>query len=468
MAYDTRGYMTTQIDSGSSGAVSTIVDTYDPGGRKTNQLRDGVTSTFTMDNVGRLTLQNRGGNLSSFAYDNVGHLTLKHNAGDSAVTMNRNLLGQVTTYMDGSTLCTNTWDVKGNLTNENIGGVLTTFGWDQENRMTSRTHGVNALNFVYDESHHLRYEFNPASEDEGVSFNYLDDVVFARYDTLFGTRLEQMTAWQGQNLANASLDFLIDPLGSFVGKTSSTGVGDLVAFFPYGEIEDPNGARPPSNDWQFVGSYGVYAFSEFLKLMWHRWYDANAGSFRSVDPLWPRESAYGYVNGMPQMMVDWEGLQAPQVTYSECIFEGTTRYLLTERQACILCQQTKRKKTRAQAERICTNVRDTRLGPAPPRVPRKSSTPGYVDPPRGVEIIVGICNQFLPSSAGFLVDASTNANATLCATTLKKLEKLWASLCEDETPGRDKYPNTPPQYWDSYCAYLDDAINRWKVFCQSV
>lgn len=95
--------MINQVDSGSSGAVSTIVDTYDPGGRKSKQLRDGVTSTYTMDKVGRLTLQNKGGDLSSFAYDKVGHLPLKHNAEETALTMTRNLLGQVTTYTDGST-----------------------------------------------------------------------------------------------------------------------------------------------------------------------------------------------------------------------------------------------------------------------------------------------------------------------------------------------------------------------------
>ena len=38
--------------------------------------------------------------------------------------------------------------------------------------------------------------------------------------------------------------------------------------------------------------------------MWHRWYSANVGSFRSIDPLWPRESAYGYADGVPHGWID--------------------------------------------------------------------------------------------------------------------------------------------------------------------
>jgi len=103
------------------------------------------------------------------------------------------------------------------------------------------------------------------------------------------------------------LDFLLDPLGSVIGKTSSSGVEDLSAYFPYGERT--YGARPVSDLWAFVGWLGYRRFDDTLYDVWNRWYETNAGHWKSLDALWPDELAYMYVAGMPAMTVDWKGLQ---------------------------------------------------------------------------------------------------------------------------------------------------------------
>lgn len=308
MGYDNRGYLTTMIDSGSSGAVSTIVDTYDSAGRKTKQVRDGVTSTYTMDNDDRLTLENRGGNLSSFAYDQDRNLTVLHNHGQNAVTMSHNALGQVVTSIAGSVVTTNTWDNAGRKTLANAGGTLTTFGWDQENRMVSRARNAEYDAFVYDEANHLRYRHDPTSETpDSLSYNYLDDNTFTVYSGQFGTRSEQMTPLEGVNVGNDDLDFLLDPLGSVIGKTSSSGVEDLAQFFPYGGPYA--GARPVSDLWAFVGSLGYRRFDDTLYDVWNRWLETDTGHWKSLDPLWPHQLAYVYVDGMPVIGTDAAGMQ---------------------------------------------------------------------------------------------------------------------------------------------------------------
>jgi len=91
-----------------------------------------------------------------------------------------------------------------------------------------------------------------------------------------------------------------------IGKTSSSGVEDLSAYFPYGERT--YGARPVSDLWAFVGSLGYRRFDDTLYDVWNRWLETNAGHWKSLDPLWPDELPYMYVAGMPHATVDPSGL----------------------------------------------------------------------------------------------------------------------------------------------------------------
>jgi len=54
------------------------VDTYDAAGRKTKQVRNTTTTTYTYDNASRLTGQQTSGAFSTFTYDAVGNQTVKH------------------------------------------------------------------------------------------------------------------------------------------------------------------------------------------------------------------------------------------------------------------------------------------------------------------------------------------------------------------------------------------------------
>ncbi len=112
------------------------IDTYDAGGRKTKQVRDGNPSTYSYDGINRLTGQQKAGAFATFTMDSVGNVLSKWHQGRQPITMIYDPASRITTIQDGPTLVTQTYDSNGNMILENRGGVLSTYSYDRENRLS--------------------------------------------------------------------------------------------------------------------------------------------------------------------------------------------------------------------------------------------------------------------------------------------------------------------------------------------
>ena len=83
------GRTTTLVESVSGANAVIIVDTYDAAGRKTKQVRNTTTTTYTYDNADRLTGQRVTGARATFVMDAVGNITVKSQEGASPQTITR-------------------------------------------------------------------------------------------------------------------------------------------------------------------------------------------------------------------------------------------------------------------------------------------------------------------------------------------------------------------------------------------
>jgi RHS repeat-associated protein len=105
------------------------------------------------------------------------------------------------------------------------------------------------------------------------------------------------------------LDYVPDALGSIHSVIDQdANVVKTMRYKPYGEVLSRSGTVADRH-YQWVGSYGYRATfapssSHYVRA---RHYSATAGSWSTVDPLWPDESAYGYVNGRSVSIPDSSG-----------------------------------------------------------------------------------------------------------------------------------------------------------------
>lgn len=105
------------------------------------------------------------------------------------------------------------------------------------------------------------------------------------------------------------LDYIPDALGSIHSVIDQdANVVKTMRYKPYGEVLSRSGTVADRH-YQWVGSYGYRATfapssSHYVRA---RHYSATAGSWTTVDPLWPDESAYGYVGGHATIATDPSG-----------------------------------------------------------------------------------------------------------------------------------------------------------------
>lgn len=105
-------------------------------------------------------------------------------------------------------------------------------------------------------------------------------------------------------------EFLPDALGSVVQTThGTTGAGRTLRYGPYGSTLSDNGAWDvPRFEWVGQWGYRTTNLPESEQYVRARHYSSKRGQWTSVDPLWPRQSAYGYVTGRPATVTDRYGL----------------------------------------------------------------------------------------------------------------------------------------------------------------
>jgi RHS repeat-associated protein len=98
-----------------------------------------------------------------------------------------------------------------------------------------------------------------------------------------------------------------DTNGNTVALTDATTATDTWEYWPYGEVRTRTGTNP--TPFQFVGTLGYYTDSANSRIYVRaRTYRQGLGRWQTVDPLWPRRSAYGYARMRPQTVADPSGL----------------------------------------------------------------------------------------------------------------------------------------------------------------
>jgi len=132
----------------------------------------------------------------------------------------------------------------------------------------------------------------------------------ATYTTFAG-----MVVHQRKNGVDTEL--ISDPLGSVVKtKDASGNETSRTEYWPYGEVQSSTGSNP--TPFGFVGTLGYYRDLATRLYVRARYLRPDQGRWQTVDPLWPDESAYGYVRNMPLLWTDGTGL-GPQQCFAACM-----------------------------------------------------------------------------------------------------------------------------------------------------
>jgi RHS repeat-associated protein len=110
-----------------------------------------------------------------------------------------------------------------------------------------------------------------------------------------------------ENRGGVKTLFMPDTLGNVIetrnmdtgAQTSST------TYWPYGEVRTQTGTNP--SPFGFCGVWGYYTQAGQPTYVRARYYRPNLGRWQTVDPLWPWQKAYAYVNGKPVKKKDFYG-----------------------------------------------------------------------------------------------------------------------------------------------------------------
>jgi len=103
--------------------------------------------------------------------------------------------------------------------------------------------------------------------------------------------------------------YVSDTLGSVVKTVDEAGmVTSESTYWPYGEVRTYSGTNP--SRWGFVGTHGYLVVVSANLYVRARSYRADLGRWLSLDPYWPGEPAYQYVEGSPTVLADPSGLQS--------------------------------------------------------------------------------------------------------------------------------------------------------------
>jgi len=142
----------------------------------------------------------------------------------------------------------------------------------------------------------------------------------------------------GCDKAGVRTDFLTDHLGSIIAEVDQDeNVTYQARYSAFGQATSSTGT---GCGFGWVGSYGyretgLPRMSHYVRA---RHYSFLTGNWSTVDPLWPDESAYGYVRGAGTSRVDYSGLNAIPPGLARCLgrkpkaacFECAYKYFRTE------------------------------------------------------------------------------------------------------------------------------------------
>ncbi len=139
--------------------------------------------------------------------------------------------------------------------------------------------------------------------------------------------------------------YIPDPLGSLVECRNSSGAKTYSAeYWPYGELQTSTGTNPSS--WGYVGLLGYLVDSATMLYVRARYLMTKIARWLTVDPLWPWQKKYLYVDNTPGVFSDYSGLQPDRAGcgssvcdegYDECIKNAEESYRKCIGIASILC-----------------------------------------------------------------------------------------------------------------------------------
>jgi RHS repeat-associated protein len=102
--------------------------------------------------------------------------------------------------------------------------------------------------------------------------------------------------------------YVPDPSGSTIALLDDKQkITDTFSYSPFGELKSRTGTTP--TPFQYIGTKGYYTDPNNRIYVRARTYQPNYARWMTVDPLWPGESAYGYVRGNPVSFSDPLGRQ---------------------------------------------------------------------------------------------------------------------------------------------------------------
>jgi len=177
------------------------------------------------------------------------------------------------------------------LTSVVAGGVTTTMVYDYDGNLVQKTVGGQVTRYVYAGGPAPIVEIN-------VNTGAQKDFIQANGRT-----------W-GVMEATQNTYFHHDAIGSVVALSNDSGqVTDTYEYEPFGKLLNHQGTS--TNDYQFVGGYGVRKLNDTLDTMGMRQYSEKVGRFTTQDPMGTGsddKNLYRYVRNAPENYFDPTGL----------------------------------------------------------------------------------------------------------------------------------------------------------------
>jgi RHS repeat-associated protein len=247
-----------------------------------------------------------------FVYDSVGNVLVKQHQGQPPQTMQQDAANRLTTLTWGSTVTGYSFNAAGNMTAENQAGAITGYICDGENRLLQTTYPDFSISkYTYQGDGMRRTKQDPKKPTRTAvrtlvwdGSDYLGRLKMAMsvyYPTVAGEIVSE-------NRNGVESFYTPDTNGNTMRLRNVNGtVTDEWTYWPYGEVRTRTGTTPtPFTFGGVVGYYAeqlgnkFYVRARYLQTFLARWL--------TVDPLWPREEAYGYVQSAPTWNIDPSGL----------------------------------------------------------------------------------------------------------------------------------------------------------------
>lgn len=309
--FDNWGQLTTQIEFSGATPVCTIVDGYDPVGNRLTRNLDGNPITWSYDDLYRLTGQQKAGQVCTYTLDGVGNLKTMWEGGNFPRTFTFNAADRLVTMVEGANLTTYTWTGYGALSSEITGTATTNYGYNGQDQLALVTPPGDGFPTTYAfDGDGLRRSIQTTNVNQDPPTLDITTVVWDGSDYLLlnGPSSDAVVlTLGGEIVSSGSFDLLPDSLGSVIGDIRS-GQDPRVPFsyWPYGTML--LSVVQPSFPFLFVGSLGYYYDSSDRDYVRARELMKKLGRWMQTDPLWPGETAYGYVGQSPMMFADGSGL----------------------------------------------------------------------------------------------------------------------------------------------------------------